>query len=124
MAAQKRPAGQYSKQALEHTNLYAVLEQGRKLVMAKDVRQALLYADRGEVDGAFVYQTDALLARNAEILFTVPDDSYDRVAYPLGLTTSGAKNKSATALYEYMKSAEAKAVFKKYGFEVEDELTE
>ncbi len=28
--------------------------------MAKDVRQALLYADRGEVDAALVYRTDDL----------------------------------------------------------------
>ncbi len=116
---QSVPAGQYTKQALEHAGVYAALAEQRKLVMAKDVRQALLYADRGEVDGAFVYQTDALLARNAEILFTVPDDLYDRVAYPLGLTLAGTKNTSAKALYEYMSSPEAKAVLKKHGFEVE-----
>ncbi|CAK8713510.1 molybdate ABC transporter substrate-binding protein [Candidatus Electrothrix laxa] len=117
---QSVPAGQYAKQALEHAKIYRILEQKRKLVMAKDVRQALLYADRGEVDGAFVYQTDALLARTAKILFTVPDDLYDRVAYPLGLTLAGAKNTSAKALYKYMSSPEAKAVFKKYGFEVKN----
>ena len=115
---QSVPAGQYAKQALEHAKMYSALEQGKKLVMAKDVRQALLYADRGEADGAFVYQTDALLARNAVILFTVPDDFYDRVAYPLGLTVAGAENAAAKALYEYMKSAEVKAVLEKYGFEV------
>lgn len=116
---QSAPAGQYARQAMEHAEIYGLLEQQKKLVLAKDVRQALLYADRGEVDGAFVYRTDALLARNAEILFTVPDDLYDRVAYPLGLTLAGAKNTSATALYEYIRSPEAKAVLKKYGFEVE-----
>ena len=117
---QSVPAGQYARQALEHVGVYTLLVKLRKLVMAKDVRQALLYADRGEVDGAFVYQTDALLARNAKILFTVPDDLYDRVAYPLGLTLAGAKNTSAKALYEYMSSPEAKVVLKKYGFEVEE----
>jgi molybdate transport system substrate-binding protein len=120
---QSVPAGQYARQALEHAEVYAALEQGKKLVIAKDVRQALLYADRGEVDGAFVYQTDALLARNAEILFTVPDELYDRVAYPLGLTVTGAKNASAKALYEYMKSAETEVVLKKYGFKVENQPT-
>ena len=53
--------------------------------MAKDVRQALLYADRGEVDGAFVYQTDALLARNAEALLTVPKELYERVSLSGGV---------------------------------------
>lgn len=113
------PAGQYAKQALQHAKIYTALAQQRKLVMAKDVRQALLYADRGEVDGAFVYQTDAVLARNAKILFTVPDDFYDRVAYPLGLTVDGIKKGAAKALYEYMSSTEAQAVLQKHGFEVD-----
>lgn len=114
------PAGQYAEQALKHAKIYSSLAQQRKLVMAKDVRQALLYADRGEVDGAFVYQTDALLARHAEILFTVPDELYDRVAYPLGLTVSGVKKASAKALYAYLSSPEAETILKKYGFEVGD----
>ena len=65
-------------------------------------------------------QTDALLARNTEILFPVPDDLSDQVTYPLGLTLAGAKNTSAKALYEYMSTPEAEAVLKKYGFEVEN----
>jgi len=111
------PAGQYAKQAMDRAGIYTVLEQERKLVMAKDVRQALLYADRGEVDGAFVYKTDALLATKAKILFTVPDDLYDRVSYPLALTISGAKKDMAIAFYDYMGSAEAIAILSRYGFE-------
>ncbi|MCW5213423.1 molybdate ABC transporter substrate-binding protein, partial [Desulfobulbus sp. TB] len=109
------PAGQYAKQVLEQVGMYSLLAKKRKLVMAKDVRQALLYADRGEVDGAFVYQTDALLARNAKILFTVPDDLYERVAYPVGLTVAGAKKESARAFYKYMSSSVAKSMLEKYG---------
>ncbi len=111
------PAGQYARQALEGAGLYATLEQEKKLVMAKDVRQALLYADRGEADGAFVYNTDALLARNAVILFTVPQELYDRVAYPLALTAAGAENPTAVALYNYMAGEKAIAILVKYGFE-------
>ncbi len=117
---QSAPAGQYAKQALDHAGVYTALKEKNKLVMAKDVRQALMYADRGEVGGAFVYQTDALLARNAEILFTVPEEFYDRVAYPLGLTVAGAKKESARNFYEYMRSSAAKAVLEKYGFEVRE----
>lgn len=114
---QSVPAGQYAKQAMEHAGIYAPLEQAKKLVMAKDVRQALIYADRGEVDGAFVYKTDALLAKNAQILFVVPEDHYDRVSYPIALTNAGAKNDLAKAFYEYINSPEAKAILAKYGFE-------
>jgi len=114
---QSVPAGQYAKQAMDGARIYAVLEQEKKLVIAKDVRQALLYADRGEVDGAFVYKTDALLAVNARILFTVPDELYDRVSYPLGLTPSGAKKETARSLYSFIESQKAVAVLKKFGFE-------
>lgn len=111
------PAGQYAKQAMEATTIYANLVSEKKLVMAKDVRQALLYADRGEVDGAFVYKTDALLARNANILFTVPDTLYNRVAYPLALTSAGVKNKTAQIFYEFMATPDTVTILKKYGFE-------
>jgi molybdate transport system substrate-binding protein len=114
---QSVPAGQYAKQAMEHAGIYTPLEQAKKLVMAKDVRQALIYADRGEVDGAFVYKTDALLARNAHILFVVPESYYDRVSYPIALTKEGAKNDMAKAFYGYINSPEGKAILTKYGFE-------
>lgn len=111
------PAGQYAKQAMEAAGIYAELEAGNKLILAKNVRQALLYADRGEVDGSFVYKTDALLAKNAKILFTVPDAFYDRVSYPLALTVAGATNQTAQAFYDFMATPDAVAILEKYGFE-------
>jgi molybdate transport system substrate-binding protein len=116
-APESVPAGQYAKQAMEKVGIYAGLEAAKKLVIAKDVRQALLYADRGEVDGAFVYKTDALLAKDAKILFIVPDDLYDRVDYPAALTTKGATNPDAKAFFAYLRGAAAQAILKKYGFE-------
>lgn len=111
------PAGQYAAQAMEKAGVYEQLAREHKLVMAKDVRQALIYADRAEVDGAFVYRTDGLLAKNAVILFTVPADLHDRIAYPLGLTHAGTKNSDAKAFLAYLKSPEAIKILNKYGFE-------
>ncbi len=110
------PAGEYARQALTAGGLYdALLEKGR-LVFAQDVRQALIYADRGEVDGAFVYRTDARLARRARVLFEVPPSLHDPVTYPLGLTVEGAKNPAATSFRDYLKSNAAKEVLQTYGF--------
>ena len=64
------PAGEYAMEAFRKAGIDKQLE--KKLVMAKDVRECLMYAERGEVDGAFVYKTDALQAKQAKILFTVP----------------------------------------------------
>ena len=111
------PAGQYARQALEKVGIYATLAQENKLIMAKDVRQALIYADRGEVDGAFVYKTDALLATHAQILFTVAEDLYDRVSYPMGLTVTGHESDLVKTFYAYLSSPEVLAILTKYGFE-------
>lgn len=108
------PAGEYAMEAFKKTGLDKQLE--KKLVMARDVRECLMYAERGEVDGAFVYKTDALLAKQAKILFTVPQELYPRVTYPMSLTVSGTKNKDAAAFFAYLHSNDAKSVLAKYGF--------
>lgn len=108
------PAGEYAVTAIKKAGLDKQLE--KKLVMARDVRECLLYAEKGEVDGAFVYKTDALLAKQAKILFTVPQELYPRVIYPMALTVTGAKNREAAAFFAYLHGDEAKAVLSKYGF--------
>ena len=108
------PAGEYAMEAFKNAGLDRRLE--KKLVMAKDVRECLMYAERGEVDGAFVYRTDALQAKQAKILFTVPQELYPRVTYPMSLTVEGAKNRDAVAFFAYLHSNEARFVLTKYGF--------
>jgi molybdate transport system substrate-binding protein len=108
------PAGEYAMEAIKKAGFEKRLEN--KLVMARDVRDCLMYAERGEVDGAFVYRTDALLAKQAKILFTVPQELYQRVVYPMALTVAGAKNRDADAFFHYLQSGDARAVLGKYGF--------
>ena len=108
------PAGQYAEQALQAAGLLEQV-QGR-LVMAQDVRQALVYAERGEVDGAFVYKTDARLAQQAVILFEVPQALYPEVTYPVGLTVAGSRNPAAVAFFAYLKTEAASDILRKFGF--------
>jgi len=111
------PAGTYSCQALKAAGIYGLLSNGKKLVLTKDVRQALLYADRKEVDGAFVYRTDALLARKTSVLFTVPEEMHEKISYLIGLTAKGGGNTDAEQLIHFFKSTTAQDILKKYGFE-------
>ena len=111
------PAGEYAMQAFNKAGIAKELEN--KLVMARDVRECLLYADRGEVDGAFVYKTDAeAMAKNVKILFIVQQDLYPRVTYPMALTPEGSKKAEAIAFLKFLQSAEAKSVLAKHGFVV------
>jgi len=112
------PAGQYARQAMRAAHIYQNLLSDNKLVMAKDVRQALLYADRNEVDGAIVYTTDALMAKNAKIIFTIPKNLYNRITYPMAMTNVGAKKKEALMFDTFLQSTAAKKILKKFGFDV------
>jgi molybdate transport system substrate-binding protein len=108
------PAGEYAVQALKNAGVFAAVE--KKLVRAKDVRAALLYAERGEVDGAFVYRTDVLLSKQAKILFVVPPALYTEVIYPMGMTVAGENNPAAQDFYRYLQSGQAGTILEKYGF--------
>ncbi|WP_224984424.1 molybdate ABC transporter substrate-binding protein [Geomonas agri] len=108
------PAGEYAAEAISKAGLTRQL--GGKLVFAKDVRESMMYAERGEVEGAFVYRSDALLGKRARILFTVPQKLYPRVTYPMALTSSAAGKGEAAAFFHYLKQPETVSVLKKYGF--------
>ncbi|KIH76177.1 molybdenum ABC transporter substrate-binding protein [Geoalkalibacter ferrihydriticus DSM 17813] len=114
------PAGEYAQQALDAVGVYAAL--AGKLVMAQDVRQAVVYADRGEVDGALVYKSDALLARQAVILHEVPAHLHNEISYPAALTTSGRNNPNAVAFFNFLQSDTARRILHSYGFIVEEEV--
>jgi molybdate transport system substrate-binding protein len=109
------PAGEYAVEAFKKAGIDKQLEN--KLVMARDVRECLMYADRGEVTGAFVYKTDAeQMAKNVKILFIVPQELYPRVTYPVGLTATGSKKAEAIGFYKFLQSPGAEKILLKYGF--------
>ncbi|HEX9078759.1 MAG TPA: molybdate ABC transporter substrate-binding protein [Desulfuromonadaceae bacterium] len=109
------PAGEYAAEALRRAGIDK--QVAKKLIMARDVRECLMYAEGGMVDGAFVYKTDALqLAKRAVIHFTVPQGLYPRVTYPMALTRAGAGKPEAAAFFAYLQSSAARAVLTRYGF--------
>lgn len=108
------PAGEYAMEALRNSFLLKQLE--KKLVMAKDDRECLMYAETGAVDGAMVYRTDALLAKKSRVLFTVPQNLYALVVYPMAMTYAGNRKKEAKAFFLYLQGVEAKTVLARHGF--------
>jgi molybdate transport system substrate-binding protein len=110
------PAGEYAMEALKNAGIEKQMES--RLVLARDVRECLFYAEKGEVDGAFVYKTDALLSKDAVVWFVVPEKLHSRVVYMSALTVSGAKNPEAAGFYSFLRSPEARSLLQKYGFEI------
>ncbi|WP_028358273.1 molybdate ABC transporter substrate-binding protein [Brackiella oedipodis] len=108
------PAGRYTKAALEKANLWDDL--GDKVVNTQNVRQALDYTARKEVQVGFVFKTDALIMKDkVDILQEVPLSS--DILYPVAQLQKAPEAKDAQKFIEYLNSPEAIEVFKNYGFD-------
>src|SRR6185436_16849609 len=74
------PVGQYAEESLRALGLWEKLQP--RLVFSENVRQALDYVARGEVDAGFVYTTDAVRAQGVREAFRPAEDTYRPVIYP------------------------------------------
>lgn len=110
------PAGEYAQIALQNKQLYRTLLNDGQLVFAKDVRQALVYAEQNWVDAALLYATDAAMAQNIDVLFTVPPHLYPPITYPMALTHSGSKKTQVKQFYQFLSSPQAQHIFHQHGF--------
>ena len=109
------PAGQYAEESLRALGVWERLQP--KLVFAENVRQALDYVARGEVDAGFVYTTDAAVrARDVKEAFRPPEDSYRPVTYPVAVVKDSRAPALARAFVELLAGAEGRAVLARFGF--------
>jgi molybdate transport system substrate-binding protein len=108
------PAGMYAKQALEHLGLLPGIQ--RKLVYAKDVRQALAYVETGSADAGLVYVTDARISNAVRVVATAPSDSHLPILYPVALLKDSKSPQAARTLLDALESPESLSVFEKTGF--------
>jgi molybdate transport system substrate-binding protein len=105
------PAGMYAEEALEHMQWLEAWKP--KLVMTSNVRSALLYAERGEVDAAIVYVTDVAMSSKLRVVGTFPIDSHSPIVYPVAACS---ESESALGFLNFLKSPEAHAILKAHGF--------
>ena len=107
------PAGRYSKNALEAAGLWANI--GDKNIPAQNVRQALDYVARGEVDGGFVYQTDAaLMPDKVRTVLNIPLD--EPLTYPIAALNAGNAPDGAQSFIDYVTGDAGQAILARYGF--------
>jgi molybdate transport system substrate-binding protein len=107
------PVGIYAKQSLQALAWWTRLQN--RIVGTDDVRTALAFVERGECPAGIVYATDAAISGKVEVLASFPADSHKAIVYPFALA-KGARPE-ATGFLDYVKtSAEAAAVFQRYGF--------
>ncbi len=108
------PVGLYAKAALEKLGVWASVEA--KMAMAENVRAALVLVARGEAPLGIVYETDAKVDPGVKIVGVFPEDSHPPIIYPVALTKDARPD--AAQYLNFLRSADAKAIFERYGFRV------
>ena len=89
-----------------------------KLVFSENVRQALDYVVRGEVDAGFVYTTDAVTrATNVREAFRPAEDTYRPVVYPAAVMATSKQRSLAQSYIDLLLSREGQAVLARLGFQ-------
>lgn len=107
------PAGRYTKQVLEHAGLWPALEP--RIISTQNVRQALDYVARGEVDAGFVYATDAaLMPDKVRVAFVAP--STTPILYPAAPVAASDQPELARAFVAFLGTPAAQAVLARHGF--------
>jgi molybdate transport system substrate-binding protein len=110
------PAGQYAEESLRALGLWERLQP--KLVFSENVRQALNYVARGEVDAGFVYTTDAAArAQGVKEAFRPPEDSYRPVVYPGAVVAASKQPALAQAFLDLLSGPQGRTVLSRFGFQ-------
>ncbi len=110
------PVGQYTEESLRSAGLWERIQP--KLVFAENVRQALEYVARGEVDAGFVYTTDfAVRTERVREAFRPGEDTYRPVIYPAAVVKASRQPALAQAFVDALVSGDAQAVLRRLGFQ-------
>jgi molybdate transport system substrate-binding protein len=109
------PAGQYAEESLKALGLWDKVRT--KLVFSENVRQALDYVARGEVDAGFVYTTDAATrGQQVKEAFRAAEDTYQPVLYPVAVVAASKQSALARAFLDLLLSREGQRVLGRFGF--------
>ena len=115
------PYGRAAVAALKHAGLYDRLSD--RFVMGENVSQAAQFAESGNAQAGFVALAYALSSavRSLGRFWVVPADYYPALEQGVVVLNRSQHRKEAADFLQYLKTKEASAVLRKYGFTLPQE---
>lgn len=108
------PVGQYTEAIYENLGLWEQIQE--KANLASNVRQVLDWVATGNAPCGVVYETDAKIEENVDVVCEAPEGSCEPVLYPAGVVSSSKQKKEAQEFLEFLKTEEVSEILKNYGF--------
>jgi len=107
------PAGMYAKASLTSLGQWQALK-GR-IAAAPDVRAALAYVERGEVNLGIVYASDVVGRPRVTEVLKFPETTHPPILYPMALIR-GSDNQAVQQVFRFLQSDDARVIFNRHGF--------
>jgi molybdate transport system substrate-binding protein len=107
------PAGRYGRAALEALGVWS--EIASRVARAENVRAALALVARGEAPLGIVYRTDARVEPRVRVVGEFAAALHPAIVYPAAIV-AGSRSTGAAPLLAFLRSAEARAAWERYGF--------
>jgi molybdate transport system substrate-binding protein len=112
---QDAPYGRAAAVALRHYGLYEKVSE--RLALGEDVSQAAQFAESGNAQDGFIALAHAIAAMQGKGKYwVIPAEAYPALDQRVVAISHSAHRQDAAAFLEYVKSAEAVAVLRRYGF--------
>ena len=111
------PAGEYALEVLKRLKVFDGVAD--RLVYGANVRQVLVYVERGEVEAGIVYRTDAKEAADkVKVAATANAGDHEAIEYPAALIAASKHKKAARAFLDFLAGAEGRKILVERGFVV------
>ena len=107
------PVGRYAQEVLSKAGLWEGLKP--KLIYAENVRQALDYVSRGEVDAGFVFATDAAVAKD-KVQVAALAEGHQPIRYPVAVIAGTKKKDLSQRFIDFLLGSQGQSILAGYGF--------
>ncbi|MCW7763548.1 molybdate ABC transporter substrate-binding protein [Photorhabdus luminescens] len=107
------PVGIYAKESLQYLGAWETVNP--LLARTSNVRSGLALVERAEVPLGIVYGSDAIASDKVKVVGIFPEESHKPIEYPMAIIKDHS-NPTVINFYAYLKTPEAVAIFKRYGF--------
>lgn len=108
------PVSRYAMQAINTAKILPAIKD--KLINTQNVRQALDYVARAEVDAGFVYATDAAIMSD-KVKVSIQLGLAQTISYPVAVSKDSNNVQEAKRFVQFLLSTPAQTILARYGFQ-------
>ena len=113
------PYGVAARQALQTAGVWDAIQS--KLVPGENVRQALQYAETGNVDAAIIPLSLSITSQGSWTL--IPEDLHTPIEQALGVVADSPRRAQARDFADFIAGPQGQAILQEYGFMIPEEVS-